>query len=40
MHAPHPVEQIAAGAAGAVLSGSRVPPVTAYPSHMVLRAAA
>jgi DNA-binding LacI/PurR family transcriptional regulator len=35
--ATHPVEHIAAGAAGAVLTGKRVPPVTAYPSHVVAR---
>jgi len=35
--ATHPVENIAAGAASAVLSGARVPPVTAYPSYVVAR---
>jgi DNA-binding LacI/PurR family transcriptional regulator len=35
--ATHPVEHIAAGAASAVLTGGRVPPVTAYPSHVVAR---
>lgn len=36
--ATHPVERIAAGAAGAVLAGARqVPRVTAYPSHVVAR---
>lgn len=35
--ATHPVERIAAGAASAVLTGARVPPVTAYPSHVVTR---
>jgi DNA-binding LacI/PurR family transcriptional regulator len=35
--ATHPVESIAAGAAGAVLAGVRVPSVTAYPSHVVAR---
>jgi DNA-binding LacI/PurR family transcriptional regulator len=35
--ATHPVEHIAAGAAGAVLTSTRVPPVTAYPSHVVAR---
>ncbi|MGN9906798.1 LacI family DNA-binding transcriptional regulator [Phytohabitans sp. LJ34] len=35
--ATHPVEHIAAGAASAVLTGARVPPVTAYPSHVVTR---
>jgi DNA-binding LacI/PurR family transcriptional regulator len=35
--ATHPVEHIAAGAALAVLTGTRVPPATVYPSHLVPR---
>jgi DNA-binding LacI/PurR family transcriptional regulator len=35
--ATHPVERIAAGAASAVLTGRRVPPVTAYASHVIAR---
>jgi len=35
--ATHPVETIAAGAVNTVLTGARVPPVTAYPSHVIAR---
>lgn len=38
--ATHPVDQIAAGAAAAVLNEVRVPPVTIYPSELVLRESA
>lgn len=38
--ATHPVDQIAASAARAVLDGVRLPPVTAYPSELVLRESA
>lgn len=38
--ATHPVDRIAAGAAAAVLDEVRLPPVTAYPSELVLRESA
>lgn len=38
--ATHPVDQIAAGAATAVLNEVRLPPVTIYPSELVLRESA
>lgn len=38
--ATHPVDRIAAGAAAALLDRVRLPPVTAYPSELVLRESA
>lgn len=38
--ASHPVEQIAAAAASAVLDRAGVPPVTTYPSELILRESA
>jgi DNA-binding LacI/PurR family transcriptional regulator len=38
--ASHPVEQIAAAAATAVLDRARVPPATEYPSELILRESA
>jgi DNA-binding LacI/PurR family transcriptional regulator len=38
--ASHPVDRIAAGAATAVLTEARVPPITTYPSELILRQSA